>query len=610
MSYLFGSDVLPTGKVDNHPGTVNGDLTAAEWNATMAAIDDIKATLKADMKYLGFAQQTNPALADDAKARVAMKVNELMVSISGRAYVSLMPRYVDVREFTGALSPGADATAAVQAAVDAAVARGVRRVHFPEGEYFFNAHGSTGPGDSSNSYRVLIPTRFQVTGEGEGRSILWHINVNSDNYEGGVGADDLFRVADGSHYVTFRGLHFKGENGDNDGNGFVHTFNSQNSFICTLIVNTSDVTVADCYFQNAFGFSFHDPGENARVHAHGCTHRWMANGLNVNANWSLQLGNTFVNSEGIEAGGKYIVLANNNYQDAIGVGISCGGNQGETNFPGAVVIGNSINGSTACGIVIADNCVDAVFANNTIRECALGGLVVPGSGIPNGSPRNISFMGNVFIDNCADPSLGSIVGFDIRTPDGGAHAVVGNVSRNIGTTGYVQRYAFHLDAPDCMVSGNIFEGTEDGKDASYAPNSTNTLVGPNLYVKHHSEWESGSSMAIDKRTVADFDAWREMFRISAGSGGDDYHPYAETWGGRKEWGRRDIPALRDTFIDRLDPNGPAAGLKLTGKFCATLGIGVGNSASASTPGAVVKKIEVFDASGASLGFVAVYDAIT
>lgn len=39
-------------------------------------------------------------------------------------------------------------------------------------------------------------------------------------------------------------------------------------------------------------------------------------------------------------------------------------------------------------------------------------------------------------------------------------------------------------------------------------------------------------------------------------------------------------------------------------------LGVGNSASATTPGTVTKKIEVFDASGASLGFVAVYDAIT
>jgi hypothetical protein len=49
---------------------------------------------------------------------------------------------------------------------------------------------------------------------------------------------------------------------------------------------------------------------------------------------------------------------------------------------------------------------------------------------------------------------------------------------------------------------------------------------------------------------------------------------------------------------------------VTGKVLTTAGLGVGNSATAATPGTVVKKIEVFDASGVSLGFIAVYDAIT
>lgn len=48
---------------------------------------------------------------------------------------------------------------------------------------------------------------------------------------------------------------------------------------------------------------------------------------------------------------------------------------------------------------------------------------------------------------------------------------------------------------------------------------------------------------------------------------------------------------------------------LAGKLLASSGIGVGNSASATIPGTVTKKIEVFDAAGASLGFLAVYDAI-
>jgi len=39
-------------------------------------------------------------------------------------------------------------------------------------------------------------------------------------------------------------------------------------------------------------------------------------------------------------------------------------------------------------------------------------------------------------------------------------------------------------------------------------------------------------------------------------------------------------------------------------------LGVGNSAAGSTLGNVVKKVEIFDDAGNSLGFLAVYDAIT
>lgn len=46
------------------------------------------------------------------------------------------------------------------------------------------------------------------------------------------------------------------------------------------------------------------------------------------------------------------------------------------------------------------------------------------------------------------------------------------------------------------------------------------------------------------------------------------------------------------------------------KIGATGGLMVGNSAAATTPGSVVKKIEIFDTAGASLGFIPVYSAIT
>ena len=54
----------------------------------------------------------------------------------------------------------------------------------------------------------------------------------------------------------------------------------------------------------------------------------------------------------------------------------------------------------------------------------------------------------------------------------------------------------------------------------------------------------------------------------------------------------------------------AGSLKATGKIIAVGGLGVGNSATASTPGTVVRKMEVFSSTGASLGWVPIYNAIS
>lgn len=50
-------------------------------------------------------------------------------------------------------------------------------------------------------------------------------------------------------------------------------------------------------------------------------------------------------------------------------------------------------------------------------------------------------------------------------------------------------------------------------------------------------------------------------------------------------------------------------LKTTGKVITTGGLGVGNSVTASTPGSVVRKMEVFSSTGASLGWVPIYNTI-
>lgn len=55
----------------------------------------------------------------------------------------------------------------------------------------------------------------------------------------------------------------------------------------------------------------------------------------------------------------------------------------------------------------------------------------------------------------------------------------------------------------------------------------------------------------------------------------------------------------------------AAGIvKTDGHIATVTGLGVGNSVAATTPGSVVKKMEVFDVAGTSLGFVPIYSTIT
>jgi hypothetical protein len=65
-------------------------------------------------------------------------------------------------------------------------------------------------------------------------------------------------------------------------------------------------------------------------------------------------------------------------------------------------------------------------------------------------------------------------------------------------------------------------------------------------------------------------------------------------------------SARDTNLYRSN----TATLKTDGKLITATGLGVGNAVAATTPGAVVRKMEVFDAAGTSLGFVPIYSTIT
>jgi hypothetical protein len=112
---------------------------------------------------------------------------------------------------------------------------------------------------------------------------------------------------------------------------------------------------------------------------------------------------------------------------------------------------------------------------------------------------------------------------------------------------------------------------------------------------------SGAAVTVS-RTVAG-DAAFSTWKID-GATNDTYYRFILYNSGLHEWGPGN--AGRDTNLYRSAENA----LKTDDKFLAVLGLGVGNSAAATTLGSVVKKMEVFDASGASLGFVPIYNSIT
>lgn len=85
---------------------------------------------------------------------------------------------------------------------------------------------------------------------------------------------------------------------------------------------------------------------------------------------------------------------------------------------------------------------------------------------------------------------------------------------------------------------------------------------------------------------------------------DGFDRYRLRADGLQEWGPGN--GARDTNLYRSAANQ----LKTDDLFIAALGLGVGNSAAATTLGAVTRRIQVFDAAGAALGFVPVYDNIT
>lgn len=165
--------------------------------------------------------------------------------------------------------------------------------------------------------------------------------------------------------------------------------------------------------------------------------------------------------------------------------------------------------------------------------------------------------------------------------------------------------------------------------AAYAPNTASINhnaatppagYGPAILWKQKTfQRAAGVAEALSITLICDGTAWYEVGRSGSWNDyyaygfsdahnvmidGDAEPRYSLSASGIQSW---------SNGTDAADANQYRSGVgkvKTDGKYIAAAGIGVGNSGTASTPGTVTKKMEVFDGSGNSLGFVAIYNAIT
>lgn len=235
---------------------------------------------------------------------------------------------------------------------------------------------------------------------------------------------------------------------------------------------------------------------------------------------------------------------------------------------------------------------------------------------------NLQFFDHIFVSN-GTTATGPATVFDLPTQGYGEHYYITNghfegvpgtivvpsdatwiqgcYFEDIKAGKYVVDGGGGRDQYLVYLIGNKFGGTTGNQfnnagNYVYMANRGVTISGVN----------GGLSMGVHDSTIAQQVAATAIAQIWSNTG------YAGelrlNQSGVRTWTLRNTATSGILQFDNGDPL--RVSLLADGKLIANVGLGVGNSAAATTPGNVVKKIEVFDASGNSLGFLAVYDGIT
>jgi hypothetical protein len=377
----------------------------------------------------------------------------------------------------------------IQVARDVAVEQGKSGILFNRGNWQCDPDSIALPDqdgavvDIPSDFRVLMRPSAVVTQLGLGpapdgapESPFYHI----------------FRCLSGTSNVVFLGCNIDGEKPAGE-----YTYNHQSSGIL-VETGCSEVTTQQCRFRNLWGFTTHNPGASERIHLLNNYVYRCANSFNVNSDFSWQLFNFLEESEGIEASSAYSLIGWNYIKNALGIGISAGGDQSNIT-PGTRVTGNIIKGVVAVpgqaglGIVCADNFGYGQVDHNEIWCTDNSGLMIPGH------PGNIDIdVESNKLFSCGKAGAQGI-GLDIRYGSTGIK-IRFNTSKDMAIAGYDQKYGLHHGAAGSKIEMNEFGGTV--QDTTYLPSATGTY-------EYRNSYQHGTQYVHPGASFVDFDySWR------------------------------------------------------------------------------------------------------
>lgn len=361
----------------------------------------------------------------------------------------------DVRRYGAAGDGIEDDTQAIQYTIGVAAAAGGGTVYLPGGTYTLSRQGVSA--SAAGGYALRMATGVSLRGAGYGTVI------RNTGMLGGLSDTDNatwysgFECLDGTHDLVIEDLRFLGDNSPFQNS----TVWYQRQMDCIGMRGTTchDITVRHVWFQSQYGFSVHNEGTGQRIHVVDCPHRQCANGLNVNADQSIQARNTLEDAESIETSGAYSVLAENIIVRPTQAGIGTGGFTSPGRIPGVVILGCIVVDGLDAGIVATDAIDGAVIANcSVIRTVRSGIMLATGGWNP---VQRVQVRGCNLIDcgKLTNTNLGDRCGIYAQANVDGL--IEGNTVDYGVTAGYDTAYAINVgpSASGLRIRGNKLRGS-------------------------------------------------------------------------------------------------------------------------------------------------------